>query len=309
MAYLTILRIPNLIIVGITQYLLMYLVIKPIFEPEIPLVLNPILFLLFVIDTIIIAASGYVINDILDYKTDQINKPHRAFIPTKISVLNAKIYYASLILIGQWVAIFIAWQINHLTLAFIYPVAILLLYIYSKYLKSTVIWGNVFVSLFVSFVAGIVLFAERDGFLALKNINFEKYNLILQLFISYLTFAFFSNFIREIVKDCEDIEGDKIQNIKTIATSWGIQKTKSLAMVLTVFFFIGISIWSLYSGITQDFRLKMFILLFISAPLLMVLQRLNLAQTSSDFQKISTFLKYIMLSGLVSIIFISQNSL
>lgn len=308
MAYLTILRIPNLIIVGITQYLLMYLVIKPVFEPEIPLVLNPMLFFLFVIDTIIIAASGYVINDILDYKIDQINKPLKAYISTKISLSNAKIYYGSLVLIGQSIAIFIAWQINHLTLAFIYPAAILLLYIYSKFLKSTVLLGNVFVSLFVSFVAGIVLFAERDGFLALKNINFEKYNLIFQLFISYLTFAFFSNFIREIVKDCEDIEGDKNQNIKTIATTWGIQKAKLLSLVLTSFFFIGISIWSLYSGITQDFRLKVFILLFISAPLLLVITKLNLAQTSSDFRKVSTFLKYIMLSGLISIIFISQNS-
>ena len=80
-AYINVLRPKNLLIIGVTQFFLQYFVIKP----KVPtVVLEGILLPLFVLTTIIIGAAGYLINDILDQKTDAINKPQNHFVGNQI---------------------------------------------------------------------------------------------------------------------------------------------------------------------------------------------------------------------------------
>jgi len=79
MYYINSIRPVNLLIVALTQFLLYYIVILPSFEyAEVDRLLNPNLLLLLVLDTMLIAASGYVINDIIDEKSDQINNKLKA---------------------------------------------------------------------------------------------------------------------------------------------------------------------------------------------------------------------------------------
>ena len=54
-------------------------------------------FYLFLISTLLITASGYIINDIYDEKVDKINKDHKRIINKEINSKSAVICYLSLI--------------------------------------------------------------------------------------------------------------------------------------------------------------------------------------------------------------------
>ena len=69
-SFLRLIRGKNLFIIGFTQYLIYYSLLLPY---GIPLALDPFHFFLLVFSTLLIAAGGYVINDYMDVKTDQIN--------------------------------------------------------------------------------------------------------------------------------------------------------------------------------------------------------------------------------------------
>ena len=74
--FFRLIRFSNLIIVALTQYLLQYYILLP----ELKKVnLTPLLpdfeFFLLVFSTILIAAGGYIINDIEDVEIDKLNKP------------------------------------------------------------------------------------------------------------------------------------------------------------------------------------------------------------------------------------------
>ena len=93
--YLKILRPKNLFLIGLTQIFLYFLLVIPyVGLPS----LDYKLFALLVIDTMLIAGSGYIINDLLDVKRDLINKPSDSYIPKLISVHQAHNYYYFIVL-------------------------------------------------------------------------------------------------------------------------------------------------------------------------------------------------------------------
>ena len=80
-AFLRLVRWPNLLIAAATQYLLQYLVLVPSlraagYSPT----LDYFHFFLLVVDTAIVAATGYIVNDLLDLTSDLVNKPEKVFI-------------------------------------------------------------------------------------------------------------------------------------------------------------------------------------------------------------------------------------
>jgi 4-hydroxybenzoate polyprenyltransferase len=251
----------------------------------------------------LIAAAGFVINDIFDFKSDQINKPKQTFIPSLISLKAAKKLYAFLTLFGLILAIFIAFKINSLVQLVIYPLAVMMLYYYSSRFKNSVIIGNIIVSIFVCLVTGIVLFAERVEILSMTSeITRLK---IFEIFISYMTFSFFINLAREIVKDIEDVDGDKEMNINTLPIKHGVEFSKKIVMSICAILILLMVLWMMNSSISLSFRVIFYLIIFIIAPLGWIIQKINIATFKSDFNRISHIFKMIMIAGLVSLILIS----
>ena len=90
LAALKLLRAPNLLIVGLTQVLLYFQVLLPALQKEgIAPTLSIKNIILLVAVTMIIAAAGYVINDLKDIPIDRINKPDRMILERVISVKTA----------------------------------------------------------------------------------------------------------------------------------------------------------------------------------------------------------------------------
>lgn len=306
MWFLQFLRLPNLIIVALTQYLLYFLLLRPYFETyQIPLSLDAFHFFLLVLTTILIAASGYVINDILDYKIDQFNKPEKVFINNQISISRAWQLYYFIIGLGGVISIYLAIHVNQFPLFFIYPIAVFLLWAYSKYFKKGVLIGNIIVSVFCAFVAGIVLFAERKAFFLLNEQNEEIGFRVGLLFGGYLLFAFLSTMFREIIKDIEDIEGDRKMNCRTLPIISGIKVSKIIAFSFGIILFILIIFFNLWLFENNEFFGLLYSILGIVFPLGFAFWKLKSAESQKQFHQLSQLSKFIMLSGLILLIIIN----
>ncbi len=175
----------------------------------------------------VVTGAGNIVNDYFDYKIDAINKPKRPIPSGRISRKRAGIYSALLFIAG----IIVAFYIN-LLLGMIALLSSLLMVYYAYALKKTVIIGN----LSISFLTGLCFIF---GGIAVGEI-----------FVSiYLGFyAFLMTMAREIVKDMEDVEGDKKEGVNTFPIIYGMKSSSILAasfMIIAsitspVLYFIGI---------------------------------------------------------------------
>ncbi len=299
-ALLKFIRLPNLIIVALTQYLLLYGLLVPFLEQEsIGRSLDNFHFLLFVIDTVLITLSGNIINDIVDYPIDKRNRPDTVFVSQFISVKNAYILYTIVVLLGFVIAFYLADYINQLGLLIIYPIAVLSLYLYSTYFKKRILIGNLIVSLFCAGVAFFVLFAERNAYFLLE-IDIQKQ--VYQVFFAYTLFAFLTTLYREIIKDIEDKEGDEKEGCKTLPIVMG-QKTAKNTALTTLGIFILFMIYMIYNLIINNYHfiLIAYTLLFIFIPSLYLLLKTIKANENTHFHHISQITKLLMLSGLIMV--------
>jgi len=306
MSFLKLIRFPNLVIVVLTQYLLQYLILIPAFETtELSPLLDHFHFAILVFSTVLIAAGGYIINDLEDYEIDLLNKPEKVIINQYISADHAWKMYWGVSIVGFLISLYLAFYVKNLPLIIIYPTAIFLLYIYSKSLKKSVLWGNIIVSIFCAFVAGIVIFAERENVWLLNYDNLKIGNEVVKLFIFYLLFAFFSTMFREIIKDIEDEDGDRKNDCRTLPIVFGKTTAKWVGIFFGNVLLLILGYW-LFLKKGNGFDLGFFyILMGIIFPLLFSIVQLFLAKTKKEFHLLSQISKYIMLSGILYLLILS----
>ena len=300
--YILITRPKNLLIVGLTQFIIYYCLFNK-FGNEVTL--SGYLLYLFILDTILITASGYIINDVFDNKADAVNKPKKTYIPHAISINKALLYYFTILTVGLFLCVFIAIKLNHLPSMFLYILACGTLYLYSLRYKNTVLIGNVIVSLFVAFVPGIILFFE--WLFIFQKPDLPSKIVVVQLLLFYIVFSFLVNLIREIIKDIEDKEGDQNEGIITLPIKYGIAIAKKWCISLAFLTILLLASWIILNNIPFDFTVQVYLLLFVAAPLVIIIQILTNTTVKRDFNKISTILKWVMLAGLGAIFLISKT--
>jgi len=254
----------------------------------IKLILNLIL---GVLTYFFIAGSSMVINDYYDIEIDKINRPERPIPRGSITLNQAKILWITTSLIGIAIAIFhsILFNIGYLNIIFAVFFAFIA-WLYAAWGKKSGFIGNIIVS--ISFSIGLIYGA------VLNNSIIPPY-----IYFFFLT-AFFLLLSREIIKGCEDIEGDKNEGVKTLAIKIGIKKSKNLSLIfaiLAVIFFILPNFTSILNP--MFFLISMFFGLALAVYTIILMLKPNLVK--KDFKRISLLLKTSMFLGLIAFIFAS----
>ncbi len=304
MHFLRFIRTQNLIIVAISQYLLRYCLIKPILKDSAEQSFwqnNEWLFALFVGMTVFAAAGGYIINDIIDEKIDTINKPKKQFVGVHFKSKTAYLLYGAFAGTGFLAAALLSFFSQYIGWLFYYTSASLLLFAYSKWLKQRALVGNIVVAVFTACVAWGIALPINQALL-----NTTTYKTILSILISYCLFAFLSNLWREIIKDIEDMQGDTLHGCRTLPIVLGIRKSKIIASIvalllsLSLFFFIK-NLFFLYETPPFGNTLPSVIWLIccVIFPVIYTLYLQYHAESKDDFHTISSFIKVIMLGGLL----------
>lgn len=241
-AWMRLLRIPNLIFIAACQILVYLIVIRPYVASEQP-TLNDIEFLGLVLTTLILAASAYLINNIMDRKIDS-HYPEYKIIPVLFSLKFCWLLYLILIFSGGFIAFYLSSLGGQYTFFIYYPIAVISLLVYSTNLKCTPIIGNLFVAVFTALFILVIPLAFYDDLVLLRQLDYAQWKEILFIIFLMSSFSFITNFIRELVKDMEDMEADASEDCRSTAHYLGIEKTKFIVILfwLLLLFYITYSL-------------------------------------------------------------------
>lgn len=224
----------------------------------------------------LITAGGNAINDVHDIDIDRINRPNRPLVSGKLTSQQAKRFYSIVTVTGLIVSLLI-----NLHTFLIAVAASFFVFIYSYKLKRSIFFGN-FV---VAFVTGL---AFIYGGAAVNNFK-DVY--------PAAVFAFLTNFIREIIKDAEDVKGDREIGIQTIATRYGTTVSARISIALTMILLI--MVWG-------TFQLKMLPIQFLVVCGLTVfpigIYITYLLSSRRGFSEASFGYKLMMIFGLIALI-------
>jgi geranylgeranylglycerol-phosphate geranylgeranyltransferase len=235
---------------------------------------------LAVLSTGLITIGANVINDYFDIETDKINRPKRPLPAGKITAKQAFIFFCMIYILAFLLAVIIS--INMFLIAFIVGV---LLYIYSYRLKRTVLWGNLAVSLATAM-------AFIYGGLAVGAVADVIYPAL---------FAFFFHFGREIIKDMQDVEGDRRTGANTLAVVYGYRRS----YILSVIIFLLLMLLTLIPYILQVYgNLYLLIIVVGIYPVLgYIMIQMRRTANKECLGTMSTLLKLDMVIGLLAIYF------
>jgi len=311
MNYLKLIRFKNLLMIGGMQYALRYGLILPILNHyELRPVLSDFRFALVVLSTLLLTASGYIINDYFDIRIDRINKPNKVLVGKCVKRRSALFLHVLLTIIGILVGLFIAYVSRKEIYALMYIAVPVLLWYYSTTFKRHIVIGN----LVVSFLTGIVVllvvsveFAMLSKVHGSSILRTEACSVAWFWTTGFAIFAFLTNFIREIIKDTEDIKGDKAVGCKTLPIALGIYLTKVFVSILVV---VSITvIWLLYFFVEELHTIPYVVPYFVIAftiPHVLLIYKWITAKESKDYHAASGLNKLIMLLGVLFIVLAGQ---
>lgn len=302
-AFFRLVRWPNLLFIAVTQLLFEYCIYRRIYPRYADDPQEFQQFVLLVIASVLIAAAGYIINDYFDLNIDQVNKPDKVVVNAIInrrwvifwhmllSLLGLFCTVAALPLAGYW----------HLVLANM--ASILLLWFYSTNLKKQLLIGNVLISLLTAWVIGILFLSKFPLHIrSLLLVDHDKVRLF-RYTILYASFAFIISLVREVIKDMEDVEGDRKYGCRTMPILWGLNASKVFVAVWIIVLAAVLVILQFYVLPFGWWHSALYCLVFIVMPLLWILRKLFSASTAHDFHRLSTMIKLVMFTGILSMIF------
>ena len=287
------------------QYALRYLFIIPkLAIAEFSLAINDWQFFLLSLSTVLIAAGGYIINDIEDVVSDSINKNEKRIVGVHLHENTANNLYTLITFLGVLIGFGLTMLYDIKLIGFINVFTAGLLYFYSNTYKCVALIGNLVISILTGMIM-IVLLVTEPSAMASNEIK---------VFVSgFALFAAILTLIREIIKDIEDMKGDAVVGCKTLPIVIGSGPSKWIATGITGFLFILI-LFSQYSwyetidylsqgNITSRFYIVFgYILLFITLPLGYLAFQLVKADEKSAFTNCSKIAKLIMAAGIFSIL-------
>ena len=303
MKYLQLIRYQNLLMLALMQLVFRYGFLN---QQDCFLALADWQYLLLVLSTVLIAAAGYVINDIFDQETDSINRPSAQIVGKLITESKAYNIYVALNILGVSIGFYLSNVIEKPSFATIFIFIAACLYFYATTLKKVLLLGNLMVAFVLAL--SVLIIGVFDLYPATHEGNQDQMRMLFGILTDYAFFAFLINFIREIVKDAEDVKGDYNQGMQTLPILLGVGRTSKVIFGLLLVP-IGIVFWYVNSYLMfNDLYIAVLFLLFlVLSPLLYCLVKSWSAKTTTDFRHLSLLLKWILFFGILSIVIINYN--
>lgn len=226
--------------------------------------------------TSLTAIFGNLINDYFDIANDTYNNRKNPLIGNeKLQQELLRVLYGLGLLIHVGILLVFMTQVM-LALAILSSFWVLFFYAYPHFLwlKSTVLVGNLTIAFLSALSLSIFFF---DKFLLPDGVLF------------WVILSFLGTFSREMSKDVEDMAGDKKANVCTLATRFGVKKSKRIVFftlfILAIFVLNHIeNAFSYYNGLKIGVLLAILMLLYVTSQ----------AQNQQDWKKISRLHKIMM---------------
>lgn len=305
MNYLKLIRWQNLILFSAIQYMIYFGFLVP---QNIPLALNHFEFFLLVLATSLIAAGGYVINNIHDVLIDEISKPGKVLIKNNFSETKAYNFYAILTILGVGLSFYLSNLVNKPNLTGLFIFTAISLFFYASFLKQTLLSGSVLVSLISSLM--VLLPALYTLYPIIDNENRLGFGMLFKILLDFALIVMLLTFLREQLKDIASKDADYNHGIKSLPIILGVKRTAILCIILFVIILILVVLYLYYYlWEFEHFIAIGYVLSFVLTPLIYNLIQLFAAKSNRDFVEIARNLKYVTLTTVLTIWVINYNIL
>ena len=274
----SVIRLYNIFIIIIAQYFTSIFIIS--IDTSISSILFDFQLSLLILSSSIAIASGYIINNFYDYEKDLINKPIKSKIDKVIRKRTKLSLYVALNFLCIYTSSLVSWRA-----VLFFSIYIFVIWLYSHKLKRILFIGNIVSSLLSVIPFFIIL------------IYYKNFELIIFL---YAIFLFLIVYIREIIKDLENIKGDFTLDYRTVPVVYGEKSSKYLLSIVSLFT-VAI-IYILLSGF--DTGMMFYYYYFSIAVLLFFIIVLWKYDSKKYYNFLHNLLKFLIVLGVLSIVLI-----
>ena len=302
-AFFKLIRLPNLLLIALVQYLVRYCLIGSMVRfSNMELQLSNLDFFLLSLSTVMIAAAGYIINDYFDTRIDTVNRPDRVIVGRVIKRRVAMGAHVVISFIAIVIGFYLARKIGLYKLGFIHVLSAGFLWFYSTDFKKQLLLGNLVVAMLAALVPLIVglyeiplLIRKYHDVLLQNSTNF---NFIFYFVLAYSGFSFMTSLVREITKDMEDFIGDKEFGRNTIPIALGMKNSKIISVVLILLMML-LLLFPQYKQWESNDKISFYyFLICIQLPFAFLAYKISKAKEIKDYSFASFFCKVIMWLGI-----------
>ena len=188
----------------------------------------------WVLVPMLVGAAGNLINDYFDVREDRINKPERALVgrtvKRRVVVVTHWGFTAAALIWSVWLSS----EASSLWPLLLVAVFSVVLYLYSPVLKGRGAWGNIAIS---TCVAGLVAW----GGMASEDWATPDHGRSLWMLAGILGWL---NFLREWVKDIQDMEGDRVAHHHTMAMRLTPLQNRNALLIGVILGGLGMLAWA-----------------------------------------------------------------
>lgn len=246
-------------------------------------------YLLITSSTVLIALAAYLLNDIQDIEIDQINQKLR------LINQNNKPLWFKIVFVLNVVGLSLGFWASYLAepfYFFYFLLAVILLTAYAFFFSKYKFIGNLIISFLISLSILLCFYLEE------KHPYFERifYSSSEYSLWVYAACAFMLNWLREIIKDMEDIIGDKLVGRLTIPILLGMKVTKFFSGIILIFFVI-LFVFSAKQMKLNSLQTNYLILLSFLSFLGLI--SLFFSHNIKQFARTSLLIKILMLASLL----------
>lgn len=303
LAFLKLIRVQNLLIIALTQYLIRWCLIFPILKAQsssYTLQLTELEFFFLVLSTTMIAAAGYIINDYFDARIDKINKPEKIVIDKGVKRRVAMGAHMVINILAFFIGLGVSYSIGAPKLVFAHFICISGLWFYSTTFKKQLLIGNILIALFTAMVPFIVVVYEL--------IACYRYYLPIDSSISFkgiwiycagiCFFTFLLSLVHELIKDLENSEGDKELGFSTLPVVVGTKASKLLISVVLIVILAFLINYQVTQFFLSDYLTLIYFIVALQLPLFYLLVVVVRANTKPLFHKAIKITKAIMFAAI-----------
>lgn len=297
-------RIPNLLFLGILIWVMEYWVAIPVlrhahWEYAMPWWVV----MLIIVSTLFIAAGGYVINDYFDIKIDRINRPEKVIISNTLSKDQALWFYRILTVLGVLAGGVVAWAVSSWHVLLLIIIVVGLLWFYSASYKRQFLVGNLVIACLGTTPILLVLLSHlavlRQHYGAIMAYTDVPQQLCIWM-LGFAAFACLGTWIREMMKDMEDQNGDRELECHSLPIVLGDNPTRGIitALMVLMMTLAGLAVfqWLPFPHHWTDASVR-FLVFGLWTPMAADLVLLWCAKIPSDYRSVQQVMRLILFLG------------
>lgn len=292
MKFLKLIGFGHLLLLAFTQFIFKYGFLD--YQEGITLTLSDAYYTLLVLASVMIAAGGFLINNITAHGSERYG----------LSESVAFYIYGALTIGGLIIGYFLTDLIGRTSFLMAFAIPVATLYFYSTNLRQSLLLGNVAIAIVTGLSIMII------GFFAVYPVfgNGDPVRLatIFEVIRDYSVFAVVLGFLTSLLNDLKNTDIDYNDDLNTLPIAIGKERAAKIAFAIGLVV-AAIIIYYINAYLKELLWAMGYILLFVLGPIVYFLINIWSAKTSKEFATLEVVLKAVMFFTALSIAVITFN--